>query len=159
MVCFSLRVEPVGIGMVVFLGSLTGAFICRNGLYVIPGLPAHGTAYSYINGFGVIMIAQIVVGLLLVGWQGVAALYVSSAVASGCNWLLESRYMKKLTNMTGIFLTGTEGNFFNACRLHACRLGITTDIVVTDDELCPENWRAAFEQLASRYPEVVVRWL
>ena len=43
-------------------------------------------------------------------------------------------------------------------RLHANRLGKTKDITVSDDELKEENWKPVFEDLATKWPEVVQRF-
>lgn len=71
---------------------------------------------------------------------------------------IETIQMKKVHSKTGLALTTSEKNFFNAYRLHANRLGKTTDITVSDEELKEENWNPVFEDLATKWPEVVNRF-
>jgi len=40
----------------------------------------------------------------------------------------------------------------------ASRLGKTTDITVSDEELKEENWKPVFDDLATKWPEVVRRF-
>jgi hypothetical protein len=126
--------------------------------YVIPGLVTVGTLFSYISGYGIILIATFVVGFVLVGWQGVLAFYIGKLIAEIISQCLEFWKTKRSHKLTGHAFTSSEVNFFNAYRFHASRIGVTTDIDLKDKEAEQENWEATFEDLAKKWPEVVERF-
>jgi hypothetical protein len=135
-----------------------GFLITSFGLYLIPGLDRLGTFYSYISGFGILLILLAVYGFITIGWQGVVVFFVAKFLAGIVKMAIETIQMKKVHSKTGIAITESEKNFFNAYRLHANRLGKTTDITVSDEELKEENWMPVFEDLATKWPEVVRRF-
>ena len=60
--------------------------------------------------------------------------------------------------MTGQALTASEVNFFNAYRLHASRVGVTTDIDLSDGETQEDQWRPTFAAFAAEWPQVAQRF-
>ena len=158
LVCFYLRLPSFKIGLYVFITSIVGFLITSFGLYIIPGLDQLGIFYSYISGFGVLLILLAVYGFTTVGWQGVIIFFVAKFLAGIVKIPIETMQMKKIYSKTGLALTASEKNFLNAYRLHANRLGKTTDITVSDEELKEENWKPVFEDLAIKWPEVIRRF-
>ena len=124
----------------------------------IPKLPSLGTLYSYVSGFGILLVVLIVYGITSVGWKGVIAFFVGRIVAELVNLVITFRVMKKIYSETKVPLTTSEIHFFNAYRLHAAKLGKTTDIIVSEEELREENWIECFKELESKWPEVVERF-
>lgn len=158
LVCFYLRLPLFEIGLYVFIASMVSFFITSFGLYIIPGLDRLGTFYSYFSGFGILLVLLAVYGFITIGWQSVIVFFVAKFLAGIVKMAIETIQMKKVHSKTGLALTASEKNFFNAYRLHASRLGKTTDITVSDEELKEENWKPVFEDLATKWPEVVRRF-
>lgn len=158
MLSFFYGVDALYIAISVFLVSILGRLVTAFGLYVIPGLPILGTLYSYISGFGILLIVLTVYGLLSVGWRSVAALFIGKILAGMVNIIFELWNVKRIYRASGIPVTQSEISFFNAYRIHASRLGCTTDITLSDSEWEEVNWSECFEDLANRWPEVVRRF-
>jgi hypothetical protein len=158
LLCFYLHLPIFEVGLYVFIASLIGFLITLFGFYLLPGLVRLGTFYSYISGFGILLILLVVYGFITVGWQGVIAFFVAKFTAEIIKIAIETIQMKKIHSKTGLALTVSEINFFNAYKLHASGLGKTMDITVSDEELKEENWRPVFEDLAIKWPEVVRRF-
>lgn len=158
LVCFLMKLDPLYIAISVFVAYLLAILINLKGFYVIPGLVGLGTLYSYISGYGILLAGLSVAGYFLVGWQGVVAFFIGRFLAWSISQVLEIQDMKRIYKMTGLPLTASERHFFNAYRIHASRLGKTTDISVTEEELSEDNWKPAFNELAIKWPEVVARF-
>lgn len=156
LICFYLRLSLFEIGLYVFIASIIGFLITFFGLYIISMLGRLGTFYSYISGFGVLLILLIVYGFITVGWQGVIVFFVAKFLAGIIKIPIETKLMKQHGELG--FLTLSEEHFFNAYRINAKRLGKTIDITVSNEELEEENWKPVFEDLATKWPEVVRRF-
>lgn len=72
--------------------------------------------------------------------------------------VIELAYGKHAFRKTGIAVTASERSFFHAYRLEASRLGVSTDLAVTDAELASANWESVFQDLAVKWPVVVSRF-
>lgn len=158
LVSFTLHLHPLEIGFYVFIVSVAGALITGFGLFLIPGLPKLGTIYSYLSGFGILLIVLAIYGFYSAGLYGVAAFFGGKFLAGIINNGIGFLITKRIHSQVGLALTTSEINFFNAYRLHASRLGKSTDITVTDEEALQENWKACLEDLALKWPEVVNRF-
>lgn len=158
LICFFLKLPPLQIGLVVFVVSILISLMTRYGFYVFPSMVKFGTIFSYLSGFGILLILLSALGFYLVGWRGVLAYFAARFVAFVVNWVLSVRETRIYMRKIGEPLTVSERNFINAYRLHASKLGITTDITVSDEEREKENWEPTFMELAIRYPEVVGRF-
>jgi len=156
--CFLLKVDPLYIGISACVAYLIMTFINMTGFYIIPGLVMLGTLYSYISGFSILLIALLIVGYFLVGWQGIIAFFIGKFLGWAISQVFELQQMKKIKEIVGVPLTASERSFFNAYRMHASKLGKSLDIDVSDEELTEENWKPAFEDLAVKWPEVVSRF-
>ena len=73
-------------------------------------------------------------------------------------YIIDLLQTKRTYKSVGHAFTASERNFFNAYRLHASKVGITTNINVTDAELREEHYMTSFEELAHKWPEVVARF-
>lgn len=158
LVSFYLGLDPYQIGLYTLIASVVGTAITTFGVFIVPGLPKLGTLYSYISGFGILLILSAVYGFVSVGWQGVAAFFIGKLVAGLINNAIGFWNAKRTHSKIGIPLTISEINFFNAYRLHASELGKSTDITVSDEELKEDNWKECLEDLAIKWPEVVKRF-
>ena len=157
---FSLRLTPVQIGIVVFAAVSVMRVVHLLGLFIPPVtllLPV-SRVYGVLRGYGVLLIGLLAFGLFQTGWAGVAGFVVGRLVSGAVFWIVEWQYSSHVHRKTGIYVSPSERSFFNAYRLEAKRLGVSTDITVTDDELATANWGASFEDLASKWPEVVGRF-
>ncbi|MCK5475445.1 MAG: hypothetical protein KAI71_02595 [Candidatus Pacebacteria bacterium] len=153
---FYFRLSLFEIGLYVFIASVVGFLVMFSGLYIISRLDYLGVFYSYVSGFGILLILLIAYGFIMVGWQGVVVFFVAKFLAGIVKTPIEVKLMKQHGELG--FLTLSEEHFFNAYRIHAKRLGKTTDIVVSNEELEEENWKSVFEDLAKKWPEVVRRF-
>jgi len=157
-ICFYMRLSLFEIGLYVFIASIIGLAITSFGLYVIPGIVKLGTFYSYISGYGILLILLAVYGYITVGWQGVLVFFATIFLGGIIKIIIESIQMKRLYLKTGMVLSASDKNFINAYRLYANKLGITTDITVSDEELEEENWMPVFDDLVAKWPKLVKRF-
>lgn len=65
----------------------------------------------------------------------VAAFFVGIIIASIIGQALEFWQTSRYHKLTGHAFTGSEVSFFNAYRLHASRIEVSTDIDLSDSEL------------------------
>lgn len=158
LVAFGLHLPPTQIALVVGVSQLAGTLINALGLYTIPGLVGLGTVYSYISGYGIYLIAVTVTGFVLGGWQAVAAFFAGKIIAFIIGEAIEFWQTNRYHKLTGHALTGSEISFFNAYRLHASRIGVTTEIDLSNDEMEEDHWGTTFHRFAMDWPEVVQRF-
>lgn len=158
MVCFGLYTSPFTVGIAVTIAFTSGVLLTSRSFFVIPGLVAFGTLYSYLSGYFLYFIAVVVVGYSTTGIWGVVAYFTARVIAFVIQQVLELLNVKAAFAATGTPITAAEKAFINAYRLHASRIGVTPDVEVCDAELDVANWRGVFEDLASKWPEVVQRF-
>lgn len=123
LLCFIARLEPTAVLMYVLIATLIARLLTLYGWFVIPGMVAIGTAYSYLAGFGILILIVGAVGMTTVGWRGVAAFFVAKVFAGAVGYILELWEVKRVFRHTGVSLTGSERSFLNAYRLHASHVG------------------------------------
>lgn len=157
-IAFIIRLPPLYIGLAVAGAQLTGALINLFGFYVFPGLVTVSTLFSYIHGCGILLLASLVVGLVFAGWQGALAFFLGKLIAGIIGYGVEFWQIGRYHKLTGHAFTSSEVHFFNAYRLHASRIGVTTDIDLSDEEMEQEHWGPIFEDFAMKWPEVVARF-
>jgi hypothetical protein len=158
MIAFAIHLPPFQITLVVATIQLVGKLINFFGFYIIPGLVGLGTLFSYISGYGIYLIIVIITGFVLGGWQAVVAFFVGKIIATVGAQVVEYWQTNRYHKLTGHPFTGSEVNFFNAYRLNALQIGITTDIGLDDDEIKEDYWESTFQQFAQEWPEVVQRF-
>lgn len=158
LVCFFLNLPPWQIFIIVSTVIVLLSLMTRYGFYVFPSIVKLGTIYSYLSGFGILLVLLAVFGFYWVGWRGVLAYFAARLVAGVVNWILTMQETRMYFRKVGQALTASERNFFNSYRLHASALGITTDVEVADEEMENANWEPTFLDLATKYPEVVARF-
>ncbi len=103
-------------------GALLGLCLTQMGLFIIlRPTGALGLAYvwSWVNGYGILLVVGIGIAFAQAGWQGAAFWVLGGIVAFLANeavgfWLTAWNF-----NRLGEAFTESEVNFFNACRLHA----------------------------------------
>ena len=157
-VAFAMRLSPLEIGLVVGGCQLAGVSINLFGLYIFPGLVSLATLYSYIAGYGLFFIAASIVGLVLVGWQGVLAFLLAKFAVTLISQATDDWQMSRCHKLTGQPLTASEIHFLNAYRLHASRIGVTTDIDLSEEEMAESHWLPTFERFGMEWPQVVRRF-
>lgn len=158
MIAFAIHLSPLQIALVVAACQLVGALINAFGLYVVPGLVGLGTLYSYVSGYGIYIIAVIIAGFVLRGWQAVVAFFVGKIIAAAVGQVLEYWQTSRYHKLKGYPFTGSEVSFFNAYRLHASRIDVTTNIDLSDNEMEEDYWGTTFKRFAMEWPEVVQRF-
>jgi hypothetical protein len=146
------------IAIYVALATLVGGIITAFGLYVIPFLVRFITALSYLKGFGIFTISIIIIGLLTVGWKGTLFYFIGKIAASLLITIINLVQMKIAYSKTGIALSASERNFFNAYRLHAARIGVTTNLELKEGEIESGDWKLSLTLLQLKWPEVVGRF-
>ena len=101
---------------------------------------------------------MIITGFVLGGWQAVVAFFAGKIIAALVGQVLEFWQTSRYHKLTGHPFTGSEVSFFNAYRLHASRIDVTTNINLSDEEMEEDHWGTTFQQLAMEWPEVVQRF-
>ncbi|HUW30516.1 MAG TPA: hypothetical protein VM223_02790 [Planctomycetota bacterium] len=117
-----------------------------------------GTLFSYVDRFGLSTIGLAVIGFATGGWQLMVGYLSGRILGSLVSMAIEGIYVRRAFQQFGEPLTASEWHFFIAYGIHAERLGVTTNIRVSEDELDESNWRGVFLDLASKWPEVVARF-
>jgi hypothetical protein len=114
--------------------------------------------YGLASGYGILLVALLVLGLVTVGWVGVVS-FVAGRLASGLFFVvIEMIHGKRIHRKTGIAVSASERSFFHVYRLEAARLGVSTDLSVSDNELARINWEPVLQDLAVKWPEVAGRF-
>lgn len=156
---FLNHLSPTYIAINVGFATLFAGLIRAYGLFhLIPFMTPFFTGLSYIKGFGLFTITIIIVGLLVVGWQGVLFYFIGRYIAGAINGIIDIYQMKRIFKKTGFPLTASERNFFNAYRLHASRIGVTVNLEIEDGEIESGKWKLPFTILQLKWPEVVARF-
>jgi hypothetical protein len=153
---FGLGLSPLETLVLVSGASFVGALLGVFGI-VIPGLVWLSVMYSYVSGFGVLLAVLLVTGFLTVGWPGVLAFMAGSAVGALASMVVELWRTRRYMHTIGHPLTSAEVSFFNAYRMHASKMGVTTCINLDDEESSAESWRPALDDLVARWPSVAQR--
>lgn len=157
-IAFIMRLPTFYIGLAVAGAQFIGILINLFGFYVFFGLVQIGTFFSYIAGYGVFFAATFVVGFIFAGWQGVLAFFLGKLATGIIGQVIESWQTNRYHKLTGHAFTLSEIHFFNAYRLHASRIGVTTDIDLKDKEMEQDYWGSTFEDFSMNWPEVVARF-
>lgn len=150
--------SPIDIAIYVGIATLVGGLITTLGLFIIPFLVRLITGLSYLKGFGVFSIAIIISGFLTVGWKGTMFYLIGHYAASFIIFIVDFWQMKMAYKKTGFALTTSERNFFNAYRLHASRIGLTTNLELEDGEIESGKWKLPLTILQLKWPEVASRF-
>lgn len=158
MLTFGMRLPPLHIGLAVGGAQLFGVLLTWLGLFLIPGLVFLGTIFSYLAGYGILLAAVAAFGFASVGWRGVLAYFVARLAAGFASMIFGFWQTGRNKKLAGQALTTSEVNFLNAYRLHASRLGITTDIDLNDGETQEGHWLPTFVAFAAEWPQVAQRF-
>jgi hypothetical protein len=150
--------SPTDIALYVGIATVIGGLITAFGLYVIPFMVRFITGLSYLHGFGIFTIAIIVTGLLTIGWKGTLFYFIGRYAASLIIFFIDTWQMKMAHKKVGFALTASERNFFNSYRLHASRIGVTTNLELEDGEVESGKWKLPFMMLQLKWPEVTARF-
>jgi hypothetical protein len=159
-VAFSMRLPPIQIGIVVFSAVFVFRLIHLFGLFIPPFtflLPV-SRVYSFVAGYGVLLVGLLVFGFVVVGWQGVLAFIVARVSCGIIVWMIEIWWMRRVFQQVGFPFTASERSFFHAFRLLATRFDVSTDLHVPEHELAPARWEHVFIDLALKWPVVVGRF-
>jgi len=148
----------IPLAVVTAVARLLGGFIVRNGLFVIPGLILLGQAFRLLSPFGIGFLALVVFAAIR-GGPIVAATFLLATLGAGAiNFAFETRKARRYHQQGAAPFTGSEVNFFNAYRLAATRLGLSTDLVVTEEEAASDRAQASFVRFATDHPDIVSRF-
>lgn len=159
-VAFSLSVTPVQVGVLVFAVASVMHIVHLCGLFLTPILlllPV-SRVYGFLSGYGILLIGLLAFGFIQTGWEGIAGFLIGRLASGAVFGVVRWYYMRYVYKEMGFPCSASEHSFFHAYRIEAARLGISTDLTVTDDELRPENWGPVFDDLAAKWPEVVRRF-
>lgn len=158
LICFASHAHPFYIAVAVVISSSLGTLLTCRGLFIVPGLVALGTMYSYLAGYGIYFVTLLVVGYFTVGLWGIAAYFIARGLGLLIQQVIEFAEVKAAYDATGIPVTASERHFLNAYRLHAVRAGETRDVEVTEEELDERHWAPVFRDLCYKWPAVVQRF-
>lgn len=150
--------HPAQITLLTVSGFIIGYIITRFGLFFIPGLVRLGVLYSYIEGWGLLFVSIGVVAYIMNGWTVLLAFVIGEIMVGIVNFILGFLDAYWFKHKIGVPLTISEVNFFNAYRIHASDIGMTTSIVLSDEELSEDSWKEAYNWLDYNWPSVVSRF-
>jgi hypothetical protein len=136
-------------------GEIVGLVLLRLGLIRairLTGLLALGNVWTYVPAIP-FQVAAMLALLLAYGWTAPLMWlggYVGSIIANTAIefWLTGRRYRR-----TGLKITASGANFLHAYRLHAKRLGVTTDMVPTKQEMASDEAEQCYAEFAAKCPE------
>jgi hypothetical protein len=117
----------------------TGLLSLAKGWTYVPVIPFH-----LVVTLGLLLTYGWAVSLLWLGGY-FASIITNSALEF---WLTRSRYRR-----TGRMITASAANFLLAYRMHAKRLGVTTDIALTEEEFASEEAEKCYADFAAKCPE------
>lgn len=154
------RVSPLEMAVVCFATSLTMKLVHLLGLFIPPitFLLPISRVYSFISGYGILLVALCGAAYLVGGWPLVLGLVAGRIAAAMAGSVLNILWMKRTQKLSGFAFTASERSFFHAYRLLANKHGVTTDLNVREEESANEAWMPAYMQLAITWPEVVSRF-
>jgi hypothetical protein len=157
---FSLGLEPLQIGALVFVAVSVIRMVQLLGLFVPPitFLLPISRAYGSVAGYAILLAAIVTFGFFRSGWVGVMAFVLGRLACGAVFGIVEWQHSGHVYRKTGLFVSSAERSFFHAFQLEANRLGASTDLRVADNELAAANWRPVLEDLAVKWPEIVARF-
>jgi hypothetical protein len=159
-IAFAARLDLIMIGVVIGVTHLSFKMSHLFGLFIPPFkllLPL-SRVYSWFSGYSIFLIALLIYGFFMVGWQGVVAFSVARITAGLLGGGIELAYDNLVFKKTGIAVTASERSFFHAYRLLADQVGIMRSLEVAEEEMKPTNWKPVFLDLMSKWPAVVSRF-
>jgi len=157
---FYLRLEPISIGLFVFAFVSVFRLVHLLGLFIPPFtffLPV-SRVYSFVSGYGILLVGLMVFGFVRSGWKGVLAFAVGRTASTLVFGLIELAYGRYLFQKIGLAVTSSERSFFHAYRLEANRFGASTDLNVSEAELASDKWELVLRDLSVKWPVVVSRF-
>ncbi len=166
-VCFVLNLTPVQIAVWTLLVTFVFYLLRLFGLFIIPGMVFTATMYSRLTGYFLLTVILVVVGLIRVGLVGTVAFFVSRLVVEGVTILIDriagasigrSMGVETFIAKGGALYFAPAADFVRAYKLYASRFNLPTHTEVSQDELLEENWIHVWEDMASKWPQVVQRF-
>ncbi len=154
-----LPIWCIAVGSIV--GTSAGAALTQAGMFGVLrplGIMFVARAWSYLPGFGEAHVLVLAVLVFVRGWLSVPIWVAGLVVGGVLRYVLEAALVSRHFKLLGQVLTSSEVNFFNAYRLHADRLGIPSDITVSESEIEDGVWYACLVDYAEKYPESVARF-
>ncbi|OCT14187.1 hypothetical protein A8709_25470 [Paenibacillus pectinilyticus] len=156
LVCFLLHLSPQNIGICTLFAMVLGIICNASGIILVPFVQL-GAAFRHIYVFFVPTIIAIVVGYLLIGWQGVIAFLLTRGMAACLSLIVGMGLARYAFDKKGYSFTWAERNFFNAYRYHAELIGKSKSVELSYEELDEAFWRATYQDFIQNYPEGVQR--
>ena len=155
--CFLFRFDAIVTAICVFIACFAGRQSIAFGM-IPPGGIKLGLVYSNLSGYGLIFGLVVLVGYLIGGYKSVLAYVGGRVVAGMLNQLMESWNGRRMYREIGTALWGSETNFLIAYRWHASRLGKTTDLASSPEEVEAGEWKTCLLVFASQWPVVAQRF-
>lgn len=154
------RVSPTEMAVICFATSLAMKLVHLWGLFIPPitFLLPISRVYSFVSGYGLLLVALCVAAYVVGGWLLLLGLIGGRMAASLVGMILDILFTKRTQKLAGFAFTASERSFFHAYRLLANRHGISTDLSVSDAEFATKAWWPTYIQLAITWPEVVSRF-
>jgi hypothetical protein len=155
---FVSRSTNYEIAIYVAVSSIIGGIIIMFGSFLTLYLVRLSTLASYLQSFGILTIVVIATGFFTVGWKGILFYYLGRVSGWVINSIIDGILTKILQKKVGLPLTSSERSFYNAYRIHASRIGITTNIELEPGELESRSWEIPFNKLEREWPKVTARF-
>lgn len=163
-----LKFNPIDIAIWSFGAQLLGFLLIFWPIipFGLPFIVVLGTLYSYITGYGILLILLAVIGFFLVGWQGVLAYFVGKFAAIIIQYIIEFANMKFASmknTLKGEVLgevppTSSERNYLIAYLMYARKFNKEIDMTVSDSEVESGKGKELLNEFANEWPQVVSRF-
>jgi hypothetical protein len=154
------QASPIDMALACFATSLAFTIVHLFGLFIPPItllLPI-SRIYSFLAGYGVLLISLCIVTYFIGGWLLLGGLLGGRFAASLLGGLLNIIDGIRMKKAGGFPFTASERSFFHAYSLLASKHGITTDLNVSDEESADSAWMPTYMELAINWPVVVSRF-
>jgi len=123
-----------------------------------PGEIAIGTLYSCVAIWGIPEAILIGSALFFAGWKMAVAFVIARIVGQLLYFLVAIIQGRELKRRRGLALPPPEMSFLYAYQVHAARLGLTTDVTLSENEKDEKHWGPPLYDLAAHWPKVVARF-
>jgi hypothetical protein len=132
---FVLRLQPWQIVVAVAGANIAGWLLRRVETHFIPGVVPIATVFSYVAGYGLVLVPTLLIGIWCVGWIGALSYFVGRMAGGALSIVMMFLFKTPYDKVLGRALTTSEQSFFSAYRFHAFRIGASADVRLSNEEL------------------------
>lgn len=147
-----LGLTTIQIGLVAFAANIVARMLKPFIFQLVPGLVEIVKLYVALYGFGIPILALVVVAFLTNTWLSILVYYVALFVW----WAVELQYRMLRRGIDPPF-TASEWSFVYAYRYYATKSGASLDLELTDTEIAQAKWLPTFADYSTSCPGAASR--